>query len=99
MRRYTLVVVGLFACLGSTGLRAQDDSLVGVTWGSSELVSFDPHAGTTLAKHLQLNSHESFRGLAFDEPHRRLYALAQGTHNLYRIDIDTMDVTNVGNLR
>jgi hypothetical protein len=98
LRRYPLVLVGLLGVCWAVAW-TQEHTLVGVTWDSSELISFDPYGGSLLEKHLQLNSGEAFRGLAFDEARRRLYALSQGTNNLYYVDVDTMEITHVGNLR
>jgi hypothetical protein len=100
-RRASLRLPALFAILlaaASCLAAAADDTLLGVTWVRSVLVSFDPRTGAVLARHLQLNPREAFRGLAYDPNHHRLYALAQGTHNLYWVDTETLQLTHVGNL-
>jgi len=99
LRRYTLVLALLLG-LGAEQSRSQQaDTLVGLTWSRSELVSFDPHTGTRIEKHLQLNPYEAFRGLAYDARRQRLYALAQSSQNLYIIDVNSMETMHVGNLR
>jgi hypothetical protein len=100
MRRLPL---GLFlflalAALAGRAALADDDALIGITWDGSVLVSFNPRTGKTLERHLQMNPHEVFRGLAYDPNHHRLYALAQGTHDLYWVDTQTLQIVPVGNL-
>jgi len=78
---------------------ANSDILLGITWGDSLLVSFDPYTGTITEVHAQLNPNESFRGLAYDSNHNMLYALSQVDLNLYSIDPITLDIQHIGNLR
>src|SRR5882672_1283948 len=64
------------ACLAlavAAPLQAQD-TLLGVIWDRSVLVSLDPHAGTVTGTHLQLNPYESFTALAHDPGHHRIFA-------------------------
>ena len=75
-----------------------DDLLVGVTWNTSRLVSFDPQTGEVTEVHAQLNPYESFRGLAYDANHDVLYVLSQVANNLYWIDPLTLDIIHIGNL-
>jgi hypothetical protein len=77
---------------------AEDDVLLGIRWNDSLLVSFDPHTGVITDVHAQLDPNESFRGLAYDAHHNRLYALSQGNLNLYSIDPVSLDIQHVGNL-
>ena len=78
---------------------AADGDLVGITWSDSVLISFDPEEGSVAQRHAQLNPYEAFRALAYDRNHGVLYALAQGTQNLYVIRADNAKVRHVGNLR
>ena len=72
--------------------------VLGVTWGGSSLVSFDPTAGTVTGTHAQLPSSEDFVGLAYDSSHKLLYAVSQVALNLYSIDPATGKVTLIGKL-
>lgn len=93
-------IVPLLALLSSISLApAQEDLLIGITWPESQLVTFDPVQGRILETHLQLDPRRRFRGLAYDRTHHRLYALAQGTQDLYLIDPGTPSVRHLGNLR
>jgi len=74
------------------------DILLGATWNTSRLVSFDPETGVVTEVHAQLNPYESFRGLAYDANHDVLYALSQVENNLYRIDPMTVEIAHIGNL-
>jgi hypothetical protein len=92
----------LLLCLSLSSVSvpaADEDSLVGITWEDSVVVSFSPRNGAILEEHLQLDPYEAFRGLAHDQAHHKLYALAQSTHNLYTIDTNTLEIAHVGNLR
>jgi hypothetical protein len=80
-------------------LGASDSDLVGITWSDSVLISFEPAGGSVAQRHVQLNPYEAFRALAYDRNHGILYALPQGTHNLYAIRTETGKVRHVGNLR
>jgi hypothetical protein len=91
------------ALLLATGAGTQpslsQDTLVGVSWNDSTLLSFDPAAGAIVQRHLQLNPYEAFAALAYDPNHHRLFALAQSTQNLYAIDTRTLEIAHAGNLR
>ncbi len=50
-------------------------------------------------RHAQLNPYEAFRALAHDRNHGVIYALAQGSQNLYAIRTDTAQIRHIGNLR
>jgi hypothetical protein len=73
--------------------------VVGVTWGGSELVSFDPSTGTVTGNCAQLSNSESFVGLAYDSVRDLLYAVSQVSLNLYSIDPGTGQVSLVGQLQ
>jgi len=77
---------------------SSDDVLLGITWDRSELVSFDPNAGTILQVHTYLNPSEAFRGLAYDTNRAKLYALSQIAWNLYEIDPQTLNIELIGKL-
>ncbi len=70
--------------------------ILGITWGDSKLVTFDPYSGNIIQEHLQLNPNESFRGLAYDSNHDNLYASSQGNGNLYSINPKTLEITFIG---
>ena len=89
----------VFLALAPSELGAADGDLVGVTWSDSVLISFDPESATVSQRHVQLNPYEAFRALAYDRNHGILYALAQGTQNLYAIRANTAQARHVGNLR
>lgn len=72
--------------------------MIGITWGDSRLVSFDPYSGDITMEHTQLNPDESFTGLTYDPNHDILYALSQVENNLYSIDAKTLEVNLIGNL-
>ena len=72
--------------------------LIGITWGDSRLVSFDPYAGSITEVHAQLNPYESFRGITYDPNQNKIYALSQSENNLYRIDPQTLAISHIGNL-
>jgi hypothetical protein len=71
--------------------------ILGITWGNSVLVSFDPYTGTITEKHAWL-PRESFRGLAYNYNRNMLYALSQVNCNLYSIDPMTRNVAFIGKL-
>ena len=89
----------VFLILAPSDLGASDGDLVGVTWNDSVLISFDPENGQVSQRHVQLNPYEAFRALAYDRNHDILYALPQGTRNLYAIHADTGKIRHIGNLR
>lgn len=72
--------------------------ILGITWGRSVLVTFDPLAGAITEKHAWLNPREDFVGLAYDSNRNKLYALSQVSCNLYSIDPLTRDVKWIGKL-
>jgi hypothetical protein len=71
----------LLACFSVTpsvaSSRVSNDVLVGITWDSSKLVSFNPYIGKILKEFGQLNTHEAFTGLTYDRNRRKLYAPSQ----------------------
>ena len=77
---------------------AHKDHLIGITWGDSRLVSFDPYIGAVTEIHTQLNPREDFRGLAYDPNHNKLYALSQVENNLYSIDPMTLSTSHIGDV-
>lgn len=83
---------------GSGHTLASEDTLLGVTWAESSLVSFDPSAGVVIQQHAQLNPYEAFRAIAHDRNHDRLYVLSQSLRNLYSIDLSTLKSAHIGNL-
>ncbi len=72
--------------------------ILGITWGKSVLVSFDPYTGTIIEKHAWLKPGESFVGLAYDCNRNKLYSLSQVSCNLYSIEPITRDVKFIGKL-
>lgn len=90
-----LIVSFIFISFASAG---QSDTLLGITWGDSKLVSFDPYAGVITQVHAYLNPAEAFRGVAHDPYRGKLYALAQSSWNLYEIDPLTLNIRNIGTL-
>ena len=69
---------------------------LGITWGDSKLVTFDPDSGSIIQEHLQLNPNEHFRGLAYDSNQDILYASSQSNGNLYSINPKTLEITYIG---
>jgi hypothetical protein len=72
--------------------------ILGITWGTSVLVSFDPYTGTIIEKHAWLKQGEDFVGLTYDSNRNMLYALSQVQCNLYSINPLTRDVKLIGKL-
>ena len=72
--------------------------ILGITWGKSVLVSFDPYTGTIIEKHAWLKQGENFVGLTYDCNRNMLYALSQVHCNLYSINPLTRDVKLIGKL-
>jgi len=100
-KKYIYQIMILSVCLSivvfnSSFCRAAD-TLLGITWGNSSLVSFDPYSGQVIAYHTQLNQ-EAFRGLAYNSNTNMLYALSQSSWSLYQINPMNLDVTKIGNL-
>ncbi len=77
---------------------AAADLVLGIRWGDSWLVSFDPQSGVISQWHTQLNPGEDFRGLAYDSGRRLLYACAQVSKNLYSINPVSLRVRKIGAL-
>jgi len=73
------------------------DVLLGIRWNDSWLVSFDPIAGSISEWHVQLPG-ENYRGLTYDPDKRVLYALAQGSKNLYTIHPVSLLVRKIGRI-
>jgi len=72
--------------------------VLGVTWGDSALVSFDPISGQVTGNLAQLSAGESFVGLAYNSERNLLYAVSQVALNLYSIDPETGQVLLIGRL-
>ena len=72
---------------------------IGVSWTSSQLVTFDPAAGSIEEVHLQMAPFDAFIAMTYDPDHGLLYAVAQVTSNLYAIDVATMSSTHIGSLQ
>jgi hypothetical protein len=72
--------------------------ILGITWGKSVLVSFDPFNGVIIEKHAWLNQDESFVGLAYDYNRNLLYTISQVDLNLYSINPITRDVKLIGKM-
>lgn len=87
-----LVIVLMFSC----NVQAE---LLGIRWHDSKLVSFDPYSGSIINYHGQLNSKESFRGLAYNPNQNMLYALSQVDWNLYSINPNDLDINFIGKLQ
>lgn len=73
--------------------------ILGITWGQSVLVSFDPYTGAITEKHAWLRPSENFVGLAYNYNRNTLYALSQVSCNLYSIDPITRDVRLISKLQ
>lgn len=76
-----------------------EDVLLGVDWATSDLVSFDPRAGTIITDYMPLNPPGSYTGLAYDRNHHLLYAIPQDSHTLTVIDTDSLRTVNILPLR
>jgi len=74
---------------------AKKDLVLGIRWKDGWLVTFDPGSGIIKEWHTRLPQ-ESFRGLTYDPVHNMLYALAQGSKNLYSIDPLSLNVHKIG---
>ncbi|MDH4232594.1 MAG: hypothetical protein OEW04_11280 [Nitrospirota bacterium] len=97
LRVLLIFVIGI--CSSSRPASAgQSDTLLGITWGDSTLVSFDPYAGVITQVHAYLNPAEGFRGVAHAPNRGKLYALSQGSWNLYEIDPLTLNIRHIGKL-
>jgi len=94
----SLLIVSFIFISYSFASAGQSDTLLGITWGDSKLVSFDPDAGVITQVHAYLNPAEVFRGVAHDPYRVKLYALAQSSWNLYEIDPLTLNIRNIGTL-
>lgn len=94
----SLIVVSFVCFCSSLASAGQSDTLLGITWGDSKLVSFDPNAGVVTQVHAYLNPSEGFRGLVHVPNRGKIYALAQGSWNLYEIDPLTLNIRHMGTL-
>jgi hypothetical protein len=95
---FFLVILFVGVVSFQTNVHGSSVELLGITWGDSKLITFDPYTGQQTGYHTQLNPNESFRGLAYDSTNNMLYALSQVEHNLYSIDPNTLDITHIGAL-
>jgi hypothetical protein len=98
LRYASLIIVSWVFISYSFADADQAGSLLGITWGDSKLVSFDPYTGTITQVHAYLNPNEAFLGLTYDRNRNKLYALAEGSNNLYTIDPVTLDIALTGTL-
>jgi hypothetical protein len=101
MKKYLLCFLSfilIFFLKESFASPPEDNILLGITWGESFLVSFDPYTGNITEVHAYLNPGEAFRGLAYDPNNNILYALSQGTNHIYAIDPITLNIVKVGKL-
>jgi len=88
----------ILLAVGSGPALADGGPLLGITWGESRLVTFEPHSGRVIGQHLQLNPYEAFRALTYDRTHDLLYAMPESTQNLYVVDVPTLTLRHIGNL-
>jgi hypothetical protein len=93
-----LMLAAAVVCGAAPASYAEADLLLGITWGDSWLVSFDPWSGVITQWHTQLNPEEDFRGLTYDPGHRVLYACAQVSKNLYAINPRSLRVRKIGTM-
>ena len=105
MKHNTSKIFGLFLCFVTIGCiyslvsaKIPPDTLLGITWGNSKVVSLNPDTGSLLMTYTQLNPKEAFTGLAYNRHTKKLYALSQVQNNLYAIDTMTLDVSLIGRL-
>jgi hypothetical protein len=73
---------------------AAGETLLGVTWQDSLLVSFDPYTGEVLATHRALDPDVAYSGLAYDRNHHRLFAMPQDAGLVDVIDTDTLQTVD-----
>lgn len=75
------------------------DTLVGITWEDSALVSFDAKEGEVTRRHAVLDPEAAFTAVVYDRNHHRLYALPQDRRDLYIIDATTLQTVEKVSLR
>jgi hypothetical protein len=75
------------------------DTLVGITWEDSALVSFDAKAGEVIRRHAMLDPEVAYAAVVHDRNNHRLYALPQDRRDLYIIDATTLQMVERVRLR
>ena len=75
------------------------DTLVGITWEDSALVSFDAKAGDVIRRHALLDPEVAYTAVVYDRNHHVLYALPQDRRELYLIDATTLQPVERVSLR
>jgi hypothetical protein len=73
-------------------------SMLGMTWGESQFVSFDPYTGNVLGYHGGLDPNEGFVGLTRDPSQNTLFAAAQVSNSLYKVNSNTGDFSYLGSI-
>jgi hypothetical protein len=95
----SILVVMAFVPRGLAGgarpvVPAATETLLGVTWQDSLLVSFDPSTGENVTTHRALDPDVAYTGLAYDRNHHRLYAMPQDVGRVDVIDTDTLQTVD-----
>jgi hypothetical protein len=94
-----MILLAATTCLAQISTTADRGRInIGLTWCNSDLVVFNPFAGTAERTGVRLDPGTCFRGLTYDSEHNRLYALAQVSYAFYSINPDLGVVKRLGKL-